>query len=47
MLSVAQENLNGNSEKPKPPIDLETNLMESKMTMMLNTDSKFIGCKID
>ncbi|GAB6151772.1 2-hydroxyacyl-CoA dehydratase [Desulfosporosinus burensis] len=47
MLSVALDNLGDRPVETKPIIDLETELVESKLTLMLNRDTKLVECEMD
>ncbi|MDA8222800.1 2-hydroxyacyl-CoA dehydratase [Desulfosporosinus sp.] len=48
MLSVAVENLENKSEEAKtPPLDLENELVERKLTMVLSGEQNLIECKMD
>ncbi|MCB8816558.1 2-hydroxyacyl-CoA dehydratase [Desulfosporosinus shakirovi] len=48
MLSVAVENLENKSEEAKNPLlDLETELVERKLTMVLSGEQNLIECKMD
>jgi len=47
MLSVALDNLGGKPVDAKPILDLETELVETKLTLMLNRDTNLVECKMD